>query len=222
MLDLIIKKIYFLEIFNKLQNLIENEDFNKIIHILQKNIFKVYEETKINKIVEDKINIILEELELEKNDDYEKQKKVIIKIYTYIQLLLIYLLEKENLNFEKLEIGLQLVDEAQIKEINNSLRNIDNVTDVLSFPMMTEDEIISLQQNMENLEYADTFGDIVICFGKIIKQAEEYNHSQIRELSYLIVHSFYHLMGYDHMNDNDKKIMRAKEEEALNNLMILR
>ena len=71
-------------------------------------------------------------------------------------------------------------------------------------------------------EHEDILGDIIISIDKVKEQAEEYGHSFERELSYMLVHGFYHLMGYDHIEEEDKKIMRPKEEKILNELKITR
>ena len=81
------------------------------------------------------------------------------------------------------------------------------------------DEIVSKKQKQLAKE---TIGDIVISIKKVEEQAKEYGHSFERELSYMLVHGFYHLMGYDHIEDEDKKEMRPKEEKILNKLKILR
>ena len=74
----------------------------------------------------------------------------------------------------------------------------------------------------KNFEHEDVLGDIVISIEKVEEQAKEYGHSFERELSYMIVHGFYHLMGYDHIKEEDKKKMRPKEEKILNDLKIER
>ena len=74
----------------------------------------------------------------------------------------------------------------------------------------------------QNFEHEDVLGDIVISIPKVEEQAKEYGHSFERELSYMVVHGFYHLMGYDHIKEEDKKEMRPKEEKILNDLKIIR
>lgn len=94
-------------------------------------------------------------------------------------------------------------------------------TDVLSFPMFERQELEEKIKN-RNFEHEDVLGDIIISIERVKKQAEEYRHSFERELSYMIVHGFYHLMGYDHIEEKDKKEMRPKEEKILNDLKITR
>ena len=110
---------------------------------------------------------------------------------------------------------------SYIKKINNEYRNIDKETDVLSFPMFEKNEIDELIQNQNNV-VEDVLGDIIISVDRVKEQAVEYGHSFERELAYMVVHGFYHLMGYDHMNDDEKSVMRAKEENILSKLKITR
>lgn len=128
--------------------------------------------------------------------------------------------KNENLSKLKLYISITLTVPEEIQKINKKYRNIDRPTDVLSFPMFEQAEINELLE--KGYEIEEALGDIIISIPKVHEQAEEYGHSFERELSYMIVHGFYHLMGYDHMEENDKEIMRAKEDEVLNELGISR
>ncbi len=123
--------------------------------------------------------------------------------------------EEEKLLEKNLYVNIVLTTPENIRKINKEHRGIDKETDVLSFPMFEPDEIEKI-----NSETEDVLGDIVISLEQIKKQAEEYGHSMERELAYMLVHSFYHLMGYDHMVEEDKKIMREKEENILDKLNI--
>ena len=118
-------------------------------------------------------------------------------------------------------ISITLTTPEQIRKINNEFRNIDKETDVLSFPMFEKNELDEMVLNGKN-EIPETIGDIVISIDRVKEQAEEYGHSFERELAYMVVHGFYHLMGYDHMVEEDKVVMRAKEENVLNMLNINR
>ena len=129
--------------------------------------------------------------------------------------------EIEHLPIEKLQISILLTIPKKIKELNNKYRNIDKETDVLSFPMFEKDEIFKLIKEGK-LENEDILGDMVISIPQVEIQAKEYGHSFERELSYMVVHSFYHLMGYDHINEEEKKVMREKEENVLSLLDIKR
>ena len=133
--------------------------------------------------------------------------------------------EIENLDSDKVYVAITLTTPENIREINKEFRNIDKETDVLSFPIFEKKDIDMLRKNDEVVDKImpqDVVGDIIISVKKVEEQAEEYGHSIERELAYMIVHGFYHLMGYDHMNDEDKKAMREKEEKVLKSLDIVR
>lgn len=127
----------------------------------------------------------------------------------------------EKLDNLKLYISVTLTTPQEIRKINNEFRKIDKETDVLSFPMFEKNEIDSIVDCGKN-EVPETIGDVIISVERVEQQAKEYGHCFERELAYMVVHGFYHLMGYDHMNDNDKKVMRKKEENVLNMLNINR
>ena len=148
---------------------------------------------------------------IEENKEYEPIiKKVIEKCF-----------EEEKIQNSKLCMTIILTTLQNIRKINKEYRNIDKETDVLSFPMFEKDELDKKIEN-NDFEYEDVLGDIVISIEKVKEQAEEYGHSFERELSYMLVHGFYHLMGYDHIEEEDKKIMRPKEEKILKDLEITR
>ena len=135
----------------------------------------------------------------EENKEYENTiSKVVEKCF-----------EEENLQNKNLYINVILTNPKNIKETNKKYRNIDKETDVLSFPMFEKEEIQNIEGNIP-----DVLGDIVISIEKVKEQAKEYGHSFERELSYMVVHGFYHLMGYDHIKEEDKNIMRQKEENV--------
>ena len=145
------------------------------------------------------------------HDDWEGiVKKVLNKCF-----------EEEGLLDSKLIITITFTTPEEIRKINKKYRKIDRATDVLSFPMFEKDELDEKIKNKDFL-YEDVLGDIIISIDKVREQAEEYGHSFERELSYMLVHGFYHLMGYDHIEEEDKKIMRPKEEKILNELKITR
>ncbi len=153
----------------------------------------------------------VEYVDIESNERYEEIiEKVVYKCF-----------EEERLLDSKLVMTITLTTPSKIKEINNKYREIDKPTDVLSFPMFEKKELDEKIKNNSFL-FEDVLGDIVISVEKVKEQAEEYGHSFERELSYMIVHGFYHLMGYDHIEEEDKKIMRPKEEKILEALKITR
>ena len=108
------------------------------------------------------------------------------------------------------EVSVSFVTNEEIKELNSEYRNVDFETDVLSFPMNDEFDGVAI------------LGDIVISTQKIIEQANDYNHSLEREMIYLTVHSMLHLLGYDHMNSDEKGDMREKEKEIMKELNIFK
>lgn len=126
----------------------------------------------------------------------------------------------EKMDGLKLYISITLTVPEEIKKLNKKYRNIDKETDVLSFPMFEKEEIEKLIK--DNYKIDDCLGDIVISIERVKNQAIQYGHSFERELSYMCVHGFYHLMGYDHIKDEDKVVMRAKEDVILNKLKITR
>ena len=125
-----------------------------------------------------------------------------------------------------LAVEILFVDEAEIQRLNKELRNIDKITDVLSFPALD----LARGQAIKKADYPFEIdeegrllvGSIAICEKRAKEQAEEYGHSYERELHYLIVHGIMHCLGYDHMEENDKAQMREKEEQILNKLRITR
>ena len=129
--------------------------------------------------------------------------------------------EEEGLLDSKLIMTITFTTPEEIRKINKKYRKIDRATDVLSFPMFEKEELDEKIKNKDFL-YEDVLGDIIISIEKVREQAEEYGHSFERELSYMLVHGFYHLMGYDHIEEEDKKVMRPKEEKILNELKITR
>ena len=121
----------------------------------------------------------------------------------------------------KLYIDIVLTNPKNIQKINKQYRNIDKPTDVLSFPMFEKQELdLKIKNNI--FLHEDVLGDIVISIEQVEKQASEYGHSFEREFSYMLVHGFYHLMGYDHIKEEDKAKMRPKEEKILEKLEIKR
>ena len=149
--------------------------------------------------------------DVEPNEEYEKTIEQVLK----------ECYKEEKLENSKLIITITLTTPSKIRKINNEYRQIDRATDVLSFPLFEKSELDKKIENNDFL-YEDILGDIIISVEKVKEQAKEYGHSFERELSYMVVHGFYHLMGYDHIEEKDKVIMRPKEEKILNKLGITR
>ena len=129
--------------------------------------------------------------------------------------------EQEGILDSKIIMTITFTTPEEIRKINKKYRKIYKATDVLSFQMFEKDELDEKIKSGD-FPYEDVLGDVIISIEKVREQAEEYGHSFERELSYMLVHGFYHLMGYDHMNEEEKKEMRAKEEKVLNLLNIQR
>ena len=124
-------------------------------------------------------------------------------------------IDAENIDVDRSEISVTFVDMDEIHQLNRDYREVDSPTDVLSFPQF--DDLNDLPEDGEI-----ALGDVVICKEKAEEQAEEFGHSFEREIIYLFVHSVLHLLGYDHMDEDEKKIMRRREEEVMTELGITR
>jgi probable rRNA maturation factor len=124
-------------------------------------------------------------------------------------------IDAENIDVDRSEISVTFVDMEEIHQLNRDYREVDSPTDVLSFPQF--DDLNDLPEDGEI-----ALGDVVICKEKAEEQAEEFGHSFEREIIYLFVHSVLHLLGYDHMDEDEKKIMRRREEEVMTELGITR
>ncbi len=123
-----------------------------------------------------------------------------------VKKVLLSAMKKEKL--EGVNFNLIIVDNEYIHRLNKTYRNIDRETDVITFALEDDDTLV-LPDNVRVL------GDIYISIDKARLQAEEYGHSFLREICFLAVHGFYHLLGYDHMNPEDEKVMFSKQEEVL-------
>lgn len=136
-------------------------------------------------------------------------------------------LDRENFEYD-VQVSLTLTDEENIRRINKDYRDIDSPTDVLSFPMLSSisaGDYSKVEDDEDNFD-PDTgeaiLGDIVLCVPRIVAQAEEYGHSVLREYTFLIVHSVLHLLGYDHMEDDERVIMEGRQDYIMSNLGVLR
>jgi probable rRNA maturation factor len=124
----------------------------------------------------------------------------------------------ESLHYEgyddNYEVSLSFVDNEEIHELNREYRGVDRATDVLSFPLLTDEFDVEIEE--------ESLGDIVISLERALEQSEEYNHSFEREVCFLVCHSMFHLLGYDHDTEENTKDMRKREEDVLNELNITR
>jgi len=146
------------------------------------------------------------------NENYEIIDNNLYKDYEYL-----YKVIEATLKHEKVSnaiFSIVFVDDEEIHRINREYRNVDRITDVISFAF----------EDSKDLEYNDfrMLGDIYICIPQMKRQAESYGHSEKRELSFLTVHGLLHLLGYDHMEVEDEKKMFALQELILDEQNIKR
>ncbi|MFJ7937053.1 rRNA maturation RNase YbeY [Peribacillus sp. NPDC096622] len=128
-----------------------------------------------------------------------------------VESILQFAARKENIEKDT-ELSVTFVDNDRIQEINKEYRHKDSATDVISFALeeMGEDEVEIVGAEMPRM-----LGDIIISIERTKEQAEEYGHSFERELGFLALHGFLHLLGFDHMNEEDEKVMFTKQKEIL-------
>lgn len=141
------------------------------------------------------------------NETSYNLEKETSKIYELLE----FALKREKL--ENVEFNIIFVDSDTIHEINKNYRNVDRVTDVISFAL-EDNETITLDHRV--------LGDIYICVERAEEQAKEYGHSFLRELAFLSIHGLLHLLGYDHMEKEEEIIMFSKQEDILNEFGIRR
>lgn len=127
-------------------------------------------------------------------------------------------LKEKGIPDDRIEISVSFVSKEEIHQLNKMYRQVDRSTDVLSFPMIEDFNEINWEQEEEEI----LLGDVVICLEQARQQAQEYGHSEKREIVYLFVHSVLHLLGYDHMEDADKSLMRRQEELVMDALDLKR
>lgn len=155
------------------------------------------------------------------NIEYETEKKLEIPYERIIRDIIPAALDYEKCPYEA-EVNVILTDNDAIQEINRDYRQIDAPTDVLSFPMIeyeTESDFSHVEDSVEDFFNPESgeliLGDIIISVEKVAEQAEKYGHSQERELAFLVAHSMLHLCGYDHMDDEERERMEARQREIL-------
>ena len=157
-------------------------------------------------------------------------KKYILKIEEAYN----YAIKMLKIPCKDLEVNIDFVSKSRIKELNTQFRNNPNVTDVLSFPNLldvdkTDMQLLGDKLTKKNFAMevspetnAIFLGDICICKAVAYKHAREYNNSKLREMVYMAVHGLLHLLGYDHMKEDDKKIMREVEEKIMDKIDLRR
>lgn len=162
-------------------------------------------------------------------DNRQNKIEVTEELETVIRDVIEYTLKEEELLMDN-EVSVILIDNEEIREINAKQRGIDKVTDVLSFPMLhyPKDKVFKDVFINHEFDQSDLYdgrlvvGDVALSLEKSKEQSEEFGHSFTRECAYLTVHSILHLLGYDHMEETEKNIMRKREEEILSNFKISR
>ena len=133
----------------------------------------------------------------------------------------VYLTAQQELGLpDNLEVNLVMVEPETIREMNKTYREVDRVTDVLSFPMLND--INDLQNEPDAVFGLVDIGDIYICKQRAMEQAKEYNHSLKRELCFLALHGLLHLLGYDHIEKKDEEVMFPLQDKILNKADIRR
>ena len=156
-------------------------------------------------------------------ENEQNKEEFTTEMSSLIQTVCEKVMESEECDFDA-QISLTLTDNENIRKINNEHRGIDRPTDVLSFPMLEFDENGDIIEN--EFEYDEDMimlGDIVISMERAREQAIEFGHSFTREIAFLTAHSMLHLLGYDHVDDEEgEKIMCQKQEAVLGGLGITR
>ena len=145
-------------------------------------------------------------------NNYEITDNGLYKDYDYLYDVINAALEHENVN--NAIFSVVFVGDVEIHEMNREYRGVDRVTDVISFAFEDNNDLVYNDIRM--------LGDIFICIPQMKRQATEYGHSEKRELSFLAVHGILHLLGYDHMNEEDEKVMFALQELILDGQNIKR
>lgn len=158
------------------------------------------------------------------------KKRVSANLIDKLQQVFDYAINYLNIDCKDLEVNIAFVGKLKIRKINRQFRNVDKVTDIISFPFLLKPQVEGMQL-IENELTKDKFkmfvnpetgnivlGDLYICFPQMKKQAKEYGTGIEREFTYLCLHGLLHLLGYDHIKDEDKKAMREKEELILKNV----
>ncbi|AEB76496.1 rRNA maturation RNase YbeY [Clostridium botulinum] len=162
-------------------------------------------------------------------DNRQDKIKIDEKILETVKEIINYTLKEEEVKVNT-EVSVIFIDNSTIKEINKETRDIDKVTDVLSFPMLDYLQGKIYKETYKDYEFDASYldegelvlGDIVLSLERAEEQSKDFGHSFLREVCYLTVHSVLHLLGYDHMEEEDKVRMRKREEEILEKFSIVR
>lgn len=146
-----------------------------------------------------------------------------VDIKKYVNDILKIALEENNICIDTIYISIQSATKDEIKRLNKEYRNIDRVTDVLSFPVFDRDELDSLKKADEDKKFKEIeLGDIILCLDVVKEQAVMYDTGIVRETLYMITHGVCHLLGFDHIEENEKKEMRELEEYILEKIGVFK
>ena len=158
------------------------------------------------------------------------KNKVDEKLIDKVKQVFDYSVNYLNIDCKDLEVNIDFVSRLKIKKINREYRNVNKVTDIISFPFLLQPKVEGMQLiedklTKENFKFCVNpetgnvvLGDLYVCFPQMKKQAKEYGTGIEREFVYLCLHGLLHLLGYDHLTEDDKKVMREKEELILKNV----
>ena len=146
-----------------------------------------------------------------------KAQNIKIDLKEKINEIVKFLLISENINVSKVSVCISRETEEGIKNLNKEYRNIDKATDVLSFPIFEKEELDAIVKEEDSHKVIKELelGDIILCMEVVEKQAIEYGTGIVRETLYMITHGMCHLLGYDHIEQSDKVVMRALEKKVL-------
>lgn len=160
--------------------------------------------------------------------EYETEKKLDLPYEEIVRAVIAACLDHEECPYEA-EVNVIFTDDEGIRQINRQYRQLDAPTDVLSFPLVDYEipaDFGHVEEQAEDYFNPETgelmLGDIILSVDKIEQQAREYGHTQKRELAFLVAHSMLHLMGYDHMEEGERKVMEEKQSQILTDLGITR
>lgn len=163
------------------------------------------------------------QIDLDENIEIFMNKQIngeSINIQDKVKDIVYFALNEQKINIDKVFVTISSVSKEEIKQINKKYRNVDKVTDVLSFPIFEKQELeeISKQMNKSKQIKEIELGDVFLCIDVIQQQSKEYETGILREMLYMITHGICHLIGYDHIEEEEKIVMRKLEEKILNEI----
>lgn len=171
-------------------------------------------------MIKSNINIDLDEKIIEYIDNKLENRNIL----EYINKIITLIVEDQNVYAENIDISIQSASKEEIRDLNREYRGIDRFTDVLSFPIFERLELENFGNECDESKKIKEIelGDIILCLDVIEEQASEYETGLLREILYMITHAMCHLLGYDHIEEEDKKEMRSLEEKILGKIGVIR